>query len=152
MKIINCYLVTILLLSLTACSKSKKESGDRIVFHSDGLGVITSSANQTLKTMSVLYGNEEAYNAALLANGLHVSGEVFRFVTWKYDENPLWLGSQINGELLSVEKIEMTSLPDKSTGIDYQIEKGTPTSVNGVELDRQQRISYILGHRPSVLP
>lgn len=152
MKFINSYLFPILLLSLPACSKLVEESGDRIVFHSEGLGVITSSANQALNTMSVLYGNMEAYNAALLANDRHVSDEIFTFVTWKYDENPLWLGSQINGELLSVEKIEVSSLPEEGIAINYRVEKGNPLPVNGILLERQERISYILGHRPAVLP
>lgn len=149
MKSTHIYLLSFAFLLVSACNKSSEKSAlTRIVFDAGNLHVISSSVNKKLETMSVLYGNAKAYDAALNATGKHVSGEEYTFVTWKYHENPLWYGSKINGELLSIEGINVHS----SDVIDYHLEKGTPMPVNNDLLDQKERISYILEYRPSILP
>jgi len=137
---------------MNSCNKSSDHNFKRIVFDPEGLQVVTSSVNKKLETMSILYGNAEAYSAALSAESTHAAGEKYTFVTWKYDENPLWYGTTINGELLCVERVQVFSLDDGKLKIDYQIKLGKPLPVNGEILNQQDRIDYILEHKPSVMP
>jgi len=134
---------------MTACNKVQETSAyTRIVFNSDSLRVITSSVNKKLETMSILYGNDKAYDSALDSTGTHVPGEIFTFVTWQYHDNPFFYGSTINGELLSIESIHV----NEGSAIDYKIDEGNPLPVNGVMLHQEERVKYILEHTPSLLP
>src|SRR5688500_8844871 len=88
---------------MTACQQAPDDTRTRIVYDAGDQRVITHSVNKKLETMSILYGNASAYNAALAGDGRHQAGERYTLVTWQYHENPLWYGSKVNGELLSVE-------------------------------------------------
>tara|TARA_R110002049_G_scaffold25956_4_gene90703 strand:- start:3451 stop:3924 length:474 start_codon:yes stop_codon:yes gene_type:complete len=142
-------------LFLTACSKYTKEetTSNRVIFDSRDLKVITTAINPNLETMSVLYGNEKAYRAALDGNGQHVSGEKYIYLTWKYIENPKWFDSNISKDLLALESINVKQ--DEHTDdliYDYKIEKGNPLPVNGIQLKQGDRIAYLFDYKPSVLP
>tara|TARA_R110002051_G_scaffold15064_2_gene47632 strand:- start:25428 stop:25901 length:474 start_codon:yes stop_codon:yes gene_type:complete len=142
-------------LFLTACSKYTKEetTSNRVIFDSRDLKVITTAINPNLETMSVLYGNEKAYRAALDGNRQHVSGEKYVYLTWKYIENPKWFGSNISKNLLAIESINVKQ--DEQTDdliYDYKIEKGNPLPVNGIQLKQGDRIAYLFDYKPSVLP
>ena len=132
----------------TACRQPQPQTGTRIVFDAGGQRVITHSVNKRQETMSILYGNAPAYAAALSGNGLHRAGERYTFVTWKYHDNPMYYGSKINGELISVEALQFTPAGQ----IDYQVMRGKVPPVNGRPLDRESRIRYLLEYRPSIMP
>ncbi|UYQ91723.1 cytochrome P460 family protein [Chitinophaga horti] len=124
------------LLALTACKET--DTHTRIVFDPGDEQMITSRVNKRQETMSVLYGNPSAFNAALKGDTL--PGANYTLVTWKYHDNPLFYGSTINGELLRVERLEVGT-----TAIDYQVEQGTPQA-------RDERVKYILSMQPSMMP
>jgi len=149
MKSIFLTLSTSLTLLVSACNTGKETSEyTRIVFNADSLRVISSSVNKKLETMSLLYGNDKAHRAMMDSSSTHMLGEVYKFVTWQYHDNPFFYGSKINGELLSVESIYIR----KSGAIDYKIEKGNPQPVNNSKLNQTERIKYILAYKPSPLP
>lgn len=154
MKTTIIYLITALSLLWTACNQTKDNNSklSRIVFDAHGQQPISSSVNKSLGTMSILYGNPGAYQRALLANGKHIAGERYTYVTWKYGTDPVYEGSDINGELLSVEEIEVTLDENGRTEINYLIKKGEPLPVNGKHLKEKERIAYIFEHQPSILP
>ncbi|WP_295120231.1 hypothetical protein [uncultured Chitinophaga sp.] len=132
---------------LFSCRPEAQTSARRIVYDAGDQQVISHAVNKKSATMSILYGNAAAYNAALAGNGTHQPGAQYTLVTWQYHENPLFYGSNINGELLSVEKLAVK--PGKT---DYQVESGKVLPVNGVLLDTEKRKNYILGYRPSIMP
>lgn len=155
-KIITKFSLTILsTLFLAACGRNSKveTTPNRLIFNSRNLKVITTAINPNLETMSVLYGNEKAYRAALNGNGQHVSGEKYVYLTWKYIENPKWFGSNISKDLLALESINVKQ--DEQTDYliyDYKIEKGNPLPVNGIQLKQGERIAYLFEYKPAVLP
>lgn len=148
------YIITTLCLLSMACNQTEDNHSklSRIIFDAHGQRPISSSVNRNLGTMSILYGNPEAYQSALVSNGEHIAGEEYTYVTWKYGVDPVYDGSDINGELLSVEEIEVASGGDGRTAINYQIKKGEPLPVNGKHLKENERIAYIFEHQPSILP
>ncbi|MCM4162981.1 MULTISPECIES: hypothetical protein [unclassified Arenibacter] len=148
-------LIILSTLYLTACGRNSKveTTSDRLIFDSRDLKVITTAINPNLETMSVLYGNEKAYEVALKGNGRHILGEQYLYVTWKYRENPRWFGSNITEDLLSVEKIDVKKDEQRDyLIIDYHLEYGAPTSIDGNQLVQQDRITYIFEYRPFILP
>ncbi|HVI45371.1 MAG TPA: hypothetical protein VM802_10890 [Chitinophaga sp.] len=136
----------------TACRQAADKTHTRIVYDAGARRVITHAVNKKLETMSILYGNASAYNTALAGNGLHQANELYTFVTWRYHENPLWYGSKVNGELLSVEHLRIISPDDAPAQMDYQVESGEVLPVNGRLLSREERIRYLLEYHPSIMP
>jgi len=145
-------LVLVALVNLMSCKTGKeKQIYKRIIFDSTGMKVITHSFNKKLKTMSVLYGNAQAYNSALLTEGKRQPGSAYAFVTWEFQENPYWHGSQLSGKLLCVEKLSVSKSTEEGT-VDYVVRFGKPKPVNGMVLSKSSRINYILDRRPSIQP
>tara|TARA_R110002020_G_scaffold47905_1_gene136814 strand:- start:17886 stop:18359 length:474 start_codon:yes stop_codon:yes gene_type:complete len=125
----------------------------RMIFDQGDLRVITTSINPKSKSMSVLYGNDRAYTAALSGSGHHVAGERYTYLTWNYIENPRWFGSNISKDLLSEESIAVEGDGEEgSLKFHYKVENGDPLPVNGIRMNPQDRIAYIFEYRPSVLP
>lgn len=153
MKAYKLLLPGVVLLCFLSCkSTGEKNEYTRIVFDSDGLRVVSSAVNKKLETMSVLYGNNAGYKTLLDSGSNHSFGEIYKFVTWQYHDNPSYYGSKINGELLSVETISIQPGLRGAIKINYRVERGTIMPVNGVVLNEQERISYILAYKPAFLP
>lgn len=153
MKTHNILLLSIGLLCFLSCKRVReKKEYTRIVFDSDSLRVVSSAVNKKLETMAVLYGNNVGYKTLIGSGSNHRAGELYKFVTWKYQDNPSFYGSKINGELLSVETISIQPGQGESIKINYRVERGKILPVNGVALNKQERISYILAYKPAILP
>lgn len=148
----------------------------REIFDAGELRVITSFADNRRQTLSTLYGNEAARRAAVSVghvtgggapggdgggmpggggggmprgDGGDASGASYTLVTWKQIKNTFWYGSQINGPLLSVERVTLSP----ASQVVYEVLKGAvPTDSTGHVPDRQSRLALIVGRRASVLP
>jgi hypothetical protein len=135
---------------LNGCANdSKKVILREFEFNDSGLKVITSSVNEKAGTMSILYGNEPALNYSIKGNGNHVTGEVFKQVTYKQQAHEFWYGSRINGALQQVETINTIQQGANIIPV-YAIKRygdGTAESE-----DRSTRIKFILGQQASVFP
>lgn len=142
----------IALLTLAACSEPRKLApAPETIFHEQGLRVITSFYNQQSGTISLLYGNDDALLHAGKPRSEHIPGEVLKLVTWALKGNPLWFGSNINGDIRSVETVRILSA---SKGTTYEHEQhggktGSPAMAPG---DSTERISFIFAQRASVFP
>lgn len=120
------------------------------MFDAGGLKVITSFADNGPQTMSTLYGNAIARRAAFAGavgassdgpiHGL-APGAVYTLVTWKQVKNTYWYGSQINGPLLSVERVSISA----DSAVDYKVLKGVVPNASS-------RLDVIVRQRASVLP
>jgi hypothetical protein len=146
-------LITVIVISI-ACNRSATDSSaKREMFDAKGQEVITSSANEKQGTMSVLYGNSAALQAALDSTGRHKPGEVFTLATWDRFANPRWYGTYINGRIKTVETIIVLPALHGGVNVEYTLVKGSgPKDVNGSTISRQDRIGFILNQEPSVFP
>lgn len=143
------FLLIFLLAGSIACQPDRSPSTSiREVFDSKGLRVITSFFNKKAGTMSTLYGNQAAFDAALSGHAHPVGGETFTLATWKSLASPYWFGSTINGKLERVETLTYQNRPSKGLILHYQLQQSTPEPVP----DTQTRIRMILAQRPSVFP
>jgi len=139
---------------ICACKQAAHDRADtREMYNAHGLKVITSFANRRARTMSVLYGNEAARQAALSGYTVHFPGEVFTLVTHRQADNKYWYGSYINGKLLTTETVRNMAGEGMHAQLRYQLEQGqAPADSSGNAMAPEKRIAYILSHPPSVFP
>lgn len=131
----------------TACKIDEPDKDlHRVVFDPGNLKFISTSLNTTKETSSALYGNQEALQS--LQSEIHQPkpDSELKLVTWKYHENPQYIGGTITGELLSVETLKT----DKKGKISYQIQNSSEKENN--QFNKEERIKYIMSYKPVVRP
>lgn len=133
------------LISLTSCSKEKNNDTNnglsRMVFDPGHLKFISNSLNPEKKTMSALYGNEKALESLSKENQSPKAGSVMKLVTWKYHDNPQYIGGTITGELVSIETVQA----DHSGKVSYDIKNNLPQNSSP---NKEERIQYFMSYRP----
>lgn len=120
-------------------------------YNLDGLKVITSFVNKTKGTASTLYGNDLALKSATDGNKTVGANEVFTLVTWKQQDDDHWFGAKIPSNVESVEVIKTTT-SGNSVAVNYERLEGKELTLKKDPAGQTERIKYILGQKPSVLP
>ncbi|SDD49016.1 hypothetical protein SAMN04487996_101146 [Dyadobacter soli] len=144
-------------IALDACHDSRKLAPNpETIFDDHGLHVITSFHNDRTRTIAVLYGNDDALANAGKERDAHTPrvgtpGEVFKLVTWDLKQNPLWFGSNINGNVQSVETVTV-SAGESGPAIDYAKDDSSQKKDENAVLSNAERISFIFAQRASVFP
>jgi hypothetical protein len=131
----------------TACKIDEPDKDlKRVVFDPGNLKFITNSLNPKKETMSALYGNQEALESLTSENNQPKANSEFKLVTWKYHDNPQYIGGTITGELLSTETLQT----DKNGKITYQFKNNLRTENN--PSNKEERIKYFMSYKPVVRP
>ncbi|WP_415327732.1 hypothetical protein [Chryseobacterium sp. MMS23-Vi53] len=131
----------------TACKIDEPDKDlHRVVFDPGNLKFISTSLNTTKETSSALYGNQEALESLTNENNQPKPNSEFKLVTWKYHENPQYIGGTITGELLSVE----TMNADKKGNISYSVKNSSEKEK--IQPNKEERIKYIMSYKPVVRP
>lgn len=136
------------LIALTACSKENNDTDNelsRVVFDPGHLKFISNSLNPKKKTMSALYGNEKALESLSKENQAPEAGSVMKLVTWKYHDNPQYIGGTITGELLSIETVQA----DKAGNVSYDLKNNQSRTTLS---NTKERIQYFMSYRPVSRP
>jgi hypothetical protein len=120
-------------------------------YNLDGLKVITSFVNKTNSTASTLYGNDLALKSAIAGNKAVPANEVFTLVTWKQQDDEHWFGAKIPSDVESVEVIK-TAASGNSVAVNYERLEGKELASKTDTLGQAERVKYILGQKPSVMP
>lgn len=138
--------------TLLACSSEPRpELAPEKIFETPGMQPITSLFNKKAGTMSVLYGNDLALNAAKSENQKHIPGEIFTLVTSELEPNPCWFGGNINGERKVTETVKV--LPaENGIQINYEVENNNGDVMKRYGADKQQRINFIFDQKAAVFP
>ncbi|KUJ53391.1 hypothetical protein [Chryseobacterium sp. JAH] len=131
----------------TACKIDEPDKDlHRVVFDPGNLKFISTSLNTEKETSSALYGNQEALESLQSETHQPKPNSIVKLVTWKYHENPQYIGGTITGELLSVE----TFKSDKHGKFSYQFKNNSKTEINPP--NKEQRIQYIMSYKPVSRP
>jgi hypothetical protein len=143
-------------LSIGILSSCNEVSGKEIAireyaFNDSGLQVITNWINEKAGTMSVLYGNAAAAEYHANDNAKHAAGELYTLATYKQQDNKLWYGSRINGELQQVEVVSLLP-PAKKTDTGYSIAYLNRRQTSGTPSDTASRVQTILNATASLFP
>jgi hypothetical protein len=130
---------------------TKASFPDSTPYRPAGLKVITTFINRKDTTMSTLYGNPLALQKAMGLNKELTGGELFTLVTWKQQPDAHWFGANIPGDLQSVEVLKTLSNGEK-VDVNYQRYAGKTLVLNPDTMYKSERIKFILGQRPAVMP
>lgn len=137
--------------AFTGCSTAKKDIPviRPYVFNDSGLHVITTIINEKAGAVAILYGNNAAvdYHTNHLAS--HQPAEQYTLVTYREQDNRFWFGSYINGELLSVETVDMHPLANGQQP-DYSIQ--TYNGNAATENNAAARTTFITTQDPAWYP
>lgn len=118
----------------------------RIVFDPGNLKFISASLNTKQETSSALYGNQEALQSLNADAALPMPDSEFKLVTWKYHDNPQYIGGTLTGELLSIETITT----HQNGKISYRIQNSSEKQ--GIQQKQEERIKYIMSYKPVIRP
>jgi hypothetical protein len=117
--------------------------------------VIASTLNHGDHTLATVLGNDQAIAYARK----HVSheysaGSVISAITWSQQEDPRWFGGNIPGKLLSVEFLEVRSVPDHGRTYLYTMYGGSPLRklISTEERSPTGRAANLLAQRAAVMP
>lgn len=131
----------------TACKIDEPDKDlKRIVFDPGDLKFISTSLNTKKETSSALYGNQEALESLSAADSSLKKGSMIKLVTWKYHDNPQYIGGTITGELLSIETLQA----DNTGKISYQVQ--STSSTKPLPPNQDERIQYIMSYKPVMRP
>lgn len=142
----------LLLVLLAACGKpATSRLAPEALYTDEGLAVITSFFNNRLHTTTILYGNVAAQQALAKGSAGQSAGEDYRLVTWEQYNNPLWFGSNINGQIRSVERVTTTATVENTIESHYGLMQGSLTTMPR-DSAGQKRIQYIYSLAPLAFP
>jgi hypothetical protein len=142
------FILLVSLVSLTACSKDNNDKHNglvRAVFDPGNLKFISTSLHPKKETMSALYGNEKALESLSKKSQAPEAGAVMKLVTWRYHDNPQYIGGTITGELVSIETVQA----DNTGNVFYDIKNDQP---NAASPDKEERILYFMSYTPVSRP
>ncbi|MDR4951095.1 hypothetical protein REB14_02720 [Chryseobacterium sp. ES2] len=142
------FILLVSLIAITACSKKNNDTNNglsRIVFDPGHLKFISNSLNPKNKTMLALYGNEKALEALSKESQTPEAGAVMKLVTWKYHDNPQYIGGTITGELVSIETVQADNAGNVSYDLKNDLSQNSP-------LNKKERVQYFMSYRPASRP
>ncbi|QEL03403.1 hypothetical protein FKG96_22095 [Olivibacter sp. LS-1] len=140
----------LILLLASACTSNYTSHIRDLSFQNDSLRVITMLINEKANTIAVLFGNELALKNKL-AQKPRENNELYKLVTWRQQPNTFWYGSKINGALLCIETVKISSKEGQVVPI-YKLDCFDSPFSADLPIDRTQRISFIMNQQLVVLP
>jgi len=109
--------------------------------------VITSSINNENNTLSLLYGNAVDEQAASDTVIKQLPGARYTLVTWKQKGMPGWYGTNKNGDILSVETLDVLSTKDEHGNLNYRFKPGPGAVPDESKARPEDQIRFILVQR-----
>lgn len=160
MRTLKNYILILSLTVLAACGEKPAESDS---YNTDaatpakfdpvksGLKPLNEFLNTKQNTISILYGNEVAYNALKAKPATLPNGCLLTLVTWQRKTDPHWFGANIPGKLLSLETVKTSEADSKITS-SYQKLTGDAMAGDPDTTQNGARKNFILAQRPAVMP
>lgn len=105
------------------------------------------SITNTLKVMSSSINDKQGTIAIKYGNGTH-----FKLMTWKQRPMPNWYGSNMNGQLLSIETVKLSQQRKGTISYRYKLESPQGVKIGHQYADTRERIKFIINKPLSVFP
>lgn len=112
------------------------------------LNAITSSITPKDSSMTVLYGNDLAYNYAKISGeGNYPTRAVLYRITWQLQSDEQWFGANIPENIRTIERVEFLDNNETKYG-NFDKKGHEDTSSYNI----QERINYIKGMKMAISP
>lgn len=117
--------------------------------------VISSFIDGNTRTMSTLYGNDQAIEYARSHTGFqYPAGSELTLATWKQKEDDQWFGARIPGERQMIEKVFVRDSLNGKCYFVYQRFTGSSWGKINDQKSKEKklRVNFILNQQASVMP
>ncbi|RBQ11747.1 hypothetical protein DRW42_00255 [Pedobacter miscanthi] len=122
------------------------------LFDAKGQRLISSLIDSKKGTISVIYGNEIAIKAAGNHSPKALAGAEYTLVTWKQKEMPGWYGTNMNGDLYSIETLKVQGKNQQQIHLEYLFKAGHTYPKGAEAPERNGRINLITNQPAAVFP
>ncbi|MCE7039139.1 hypothetical protein [Dyadobacter sp. CY312] len=149
---ISLCIIALVLLMLSCDDRNTAHLAPEYLYDAGNQMVIKSIINNKKGTISMLYGNELALQAASDSLSKPNIGAHYTLVTWKQKPMPQWYGTNMNGDIYSIEHLKVVQRNEARFAFDYdfQSEKGYQPGDDRPE--KEERIKFITSQRAAVFP
>lgn len=145
------YTLSITLL-LSSCQQKRYATlAPEYLYEVKGQKPICSLIDNKKGNILMLYGNDAAMQAANDSLVRQAPGADYTLVTWRQKQMPGWYGTNMNGELYSIETLKISNI-GKQLKSAYQFKAGKAYTAVGTRLNSAQRIQFMIDQRAAVLP
>lgn len=148
----GCCLLILSILLVSCDRPSVPVLAPEYLYDRRGQDLIGSSIDENHATISLLYGNRQALIAASAVPVRRLSGAQYTLVTWKQKQMPAWYGTNMNGEIAAVERLEIFSSRDGQLNINYRLKRRRSSAASFVLSAPEDRIKFIMRQRLAVMP
>ena len=146
------YVLVLCIFLLSCSSEQYPVLAPEYIFNNVDLKVISSIINRKKGTIAVIYGNDQAFNTASNTMREHSDGEKFEMVTWRLKPMPKWYGTDMNGEMLSVETVEVSKKADGQLLFNYHYKPTDNSSQRIQKPDNRKQMEFIVSQPAAVFP
>ncbi|QEM14234.1 hypothetical protein [Mucilaginibacter rubeus] len=151
LKVISCTLSVALLCG--ACRQKKNAVlAPEYLYEVKNQKPICSLIDNKKGNILMLYGNDVALRAANYPVTKQLPGAYYTLVTWKQKQMPGWYGTNMNGQIYTVETLKISQVAAGPLKSDYQFVPGGAYASTVARPDRNERIRFIIDQRAAVLP
>ncbi|WP_443947076.1 hypothetical protein ACJVDH_08195 [Pedobacter sp. AW1-32] len=145
--------VFFLTLLFASCQRKKYATlAPEYLFDAKGQKLISSLIDSKRGTISIIYGNNIALEAAGDSLPKAMPGAEYTLVTWKQKAMPGWYGTNMSGDLYSLETLEVLGKDQQPVQLKYLFSAGYTYSKGTEAPERNGRISLITSQPTAVFP
>jgi hypothetical protein len=140
-------------LLLLSCDKSNNPtSPPRFLPDVNGQNIITSLINNKKKTIAICYGNNLAIQASNDDTHVYQPGQSYILITWSQKPMPHWYGTNMNGEILSFESVDIFLNNAGKLSYRYKSKLSPKARIELNQQKTEERIKFIIGQRGAAFP
>ncbi|MCF0063801.1 hypothetical protein MUK70_00475 [Dyadobacter chenwenxiniae] len=150
--IISLYIIALALFIMSCDDHNTANLAPEYLYDAGNQKVIKSILNNKKGTIAMLYGNDLALQSAHDSLPKPNIGAHYTLVTWKQKPMPQWYGTNMNGEIYSIETLKIVKRNKTELTFDYEFQIGKGYKPADWQSEKSQRISFITSQRAAIFP
>ena len=148
---ISLYIISMANLMLSCNDHNTANLAPEYLFDAGNQKVIKSIINNKEGTIAMLYGNDLALQSAYDSLQMPSAGTRYTLVTWKQKAMAQWYGTNMNGEIYSIEILKIVKRSKAKLTFDYNLQPRKGYKHDWRE-EKRQRINFITSQRGATFP
>lgn len=149
---ISLYIIALAFSMLSCDDRNTANLAPEYLYDAGNQKVIKSIINNKTGTIAILYGNDLALQTAHDSLSKPNIGAHYTLVTWKQKPMPQWYGTRMNGEIYSIEQVNVLHRNATRFAFDYDFQTGKGYQTGDSRPEKEQRIQFITSQRAAVFP
>lgn len=146
------YIFAITFLMLSCDNVKPTNLAPEYLYDAKNQKVIKSIINNRKGKIAILYGNDLALQTAGDSLLEMQVGANYTLVTWNQKQMPQWYGANMNGEIYSVETVNVVQANRGDIAFQYDFSSGNGFRPGDHRPSEDQRIRFITEQRTAIFP